>query len=91
MNRRTKSLWLPAMASLLGAGLAMALLQKIGVRPRLVWNGPVEMGLYLPWLAVLPFFGALGAYLSRAGGRSGLVPSYCGVGAGFVVRSGYVA
>src|SRR6202020_168832 len=41
MNYRTKSLWLPAMASLLGASLAMTLLQKIGVCPHLVWGGRV--------------------------------------------------
>jgi hypothetical protein len=68
MNYRTKSLWLPALASLLGASLAMSFLQRIGVRPRLVWNGPVEMALYWPWLAILPFFGAFGAFLSRCAG-----------------------
>jgi hypothetical protein len=68
MNQRTKSLWLPVMISILGASLAMTLIQKIGVRPRLVWTGPAEMGLYFPWVAVLPLFGALGAYLSRRAG-----------------------
>ena len=69
MNYRTMTLWLPAMASILGASLAMTMLQKIGVRPHLVWTARVAMSFYWPWLAVLPFFGALGAYLSRwAGG-----------------------
>ena len=68
MNYRTKSLWLPAMASLLGASLAMTLLQKIGVRPHLVWTSRVAMAFYWPWLAVLPIFGSLGAYLSRRSG-----------------------
>jgi hypothetical protein len=68
VNARTRNLWLPALASLLGASLAMTLLQRIGVRPRLVWTGSVEMYFYWPWLAVLPLFGALGAYLSRRAG-----------------------
>ena len=71
MNQRTKTLWIPGMASLLGASLFMALLQRVGVRPRLVWmEGNMAMALYWPWLAALPAFGAVGAYLSRrAGGR----------------------
>lgn len=68
MNYRTMTLWLPAMASILGASLAMTMLQKIGVRPHLVWTARVAMSFYWPWLAVLPFFGALGAYLSRRAG-----------------------
>jgi len=68
MNARTKTLWLPALASLLGASLAMTLLQRVGVRPRLVWTGQVEMAFYVPWLALLPLFGASGAYLSRRAG-----------------------
>ena len=71
MNQRTKTLWIPGMVSLLGASLFMDLLQWTGVRPRLVWlEGNMAMALYWPWLAALPAFGALGAYLSkRAGGR----------------------
>ena len=68
MNYRTRTFWLPAMASILGASLAMTLLQEIGVRPHLVWTSRVAMSFYWPWLAVLPIFGALGAYLSRRAG-----------------------
>jgi len=65
MNHRTKSLWLPALASILAASVAMTLLQFAGVRPRLVWTGPMAMSFYWPWLAILPLCGALGAWLSR--------------------------
>jgi hypothetical protein len=39
MNDRTKSLWLPAMAGILGAGLAVTALPWIGVRPLHVMYG----------------------------------------------------
>jgi len=68
MNHRTKSLWIPALASTLGASLTQATMQWMGVRPHLVWTGPVAMSFYWPWLATLPVFGALGAYLSRRAG-----------------------
>jgi hypothetical protein len=69
MNRRTKTLWVPGMASLLGASLFMALLQWVGVRPRLIWvDAHMAMTFYWPWLASLPIFGAVGAYLSRRAG-----------------------
>lgn len=69
MNRRTKTFWIPGLASLLTASLLMTLMQWIGIRPHLFWLGPGAMTLYLPWLAALPICGALSAYLSqRAGG-----------------------
>jgi hypothetical protein len=64
MNDRTKSLWLPAMVTLLGASVLLMALQRAGFRPRLVWMGDVAMLFYWPWLASLPLLGALGAYLS---------------------------
>jgi hypothetical protein len=70
MNHRTKSLWLPAMAGILGASLAMTLLQWMGVRPHLVSTKDVGFSFYWPWLASLPAFGALAAYLSRRSGGS---------------------
>jgi hypothetical protein len=49
----------------------MTLFQWLGVRPRLLWLGPVAITLYWPWLSSLPIFGALGAYLSQhAGGET---------------------
>ena len=70
MNARTKTLWLPALTSILGASLAMTALQRIGVRPQLVWTGEVAMSFYWPWLAMLPVFGGVGAYLSKRAGGS---------------------
>ena len=84
MNRRIKSLWLPAMAGVLGAGLAVTALHWIDVSPHYVFRGSylchapsgtcagIAISFYWPWLAATPAIGALGAYLSRrAGGRVG--------------------
>jgi len=70
MNTRTKTLWLPAMASLTGAASLLMILQKLGVQPRITWTKDLAMTdiavlIYLPWLYSLPVFGALGAYLAR--------------------------
>ena len=65
MNRRTKTLWLPAAAALFGASTLLMFLQFLGVRPRLVLLGHVAMVLYWPWIASLPAFGGVGAYLSK--------------------------
>jgi hypothetical protein len=82
MNTRTKSLWLPGMATLLGSSLFLMVLQRTAFQPRLVWIGHATMLFYWPWLAGLPLFGALGAYLSqrahgsiRARLAAGLSPS----------------
>lgn len=68
MNQRTKTLWMPALACMTSASLAMMLLQVAGVRPQLVWTRPVAFAFYWSWLGILPFCGALGAYLSRRAG-----------------------
>ena len=65
MNNRTKSLWLPALMTLLGASTSLALFQYLGARPHLVWVGNAALTFYWAWLATLPIFGAMGAYLSR--------------------------
>ena len=65
MNNRTKSLWLPALMTLLGASASLALFQYIGVRPHLVWVGNVALSFYWAWLSTLPILAAVGAYLSR--------------------------
>lgn len=65
MNYRTKGLWLPALITLLGTSAALALSQYAGMRPRLVWIGGWGITLYWVWLATLPGFGALGAFLSQ--------------------------
>lgn len=65
MNQRTKSLWLPAMATLLGASLLLAAVEFSGFRPRLLWLGQTGVQFYWPWLVGLPAFGAMGAGWSR--------------------------
>jgi hypothetical protein len=65
MNYRTKSLWLPALLTLLGASVSLMATQFLGLQPRLVWIHGMGITLYWPWLAALPLCGALGAYLSQ--------------------------
>ncbi len=45
--------------------MLLMLLQYGGFQPHLVWVGKIGMLFYWPWLAGLPLFGAIGAYLSR--------------------------
>lgn len=72
MNYRTKSLWLPALITLLGASVSLVFFQYVGVRPHLLWFGRAALTLDWAWLASLPIFGALGAHLSgRAQARTG--------------------
>lgn len=65
MNQRTKSLWLPALITLSGASVSLAVTQFMGLQPQQVWVGKMGMTFYWPWLASLPIFGAIGAYMSR--------------------------
>jgi len=82
MNHRTRTLWLPALITLLSASLSLMLCQFWGMKPQLVWVGNLGMTFYWPWLATLPLLGGLGTYLSfRAQGSAavrlaaGLSPS----------------
>ena len=82
MNHRTKSLWLPALTTFVGASVSLMLTQMLGMQPRVVWIGDMGIPFYWPWLATLPIFGALGAHLTRrvqgpAGARlaAGLSPA----------------
>jgi hypothetical protein len=69
MQKRLRQLWIPGFLSLILCLLFQAALQRLGLPPRIVWSGPSAPVLYMPWLAALPFFGALAAYVSsRAGG-----------------------
>jgi hypothetical protein len=72
MQKRMRQLWIPGFLTLTLSMAFLAILQKFGFRPRIIWSGSIAILVYLPWLASLPFFGALGAYLSsRAGGSRG--------------------
>ena len=79
MKNRTHQLWIPGFLTLTVSMVFLAVLQKLGFQPRIVWTGSAGSGatdvlLYVPWLLSLPFLGALGAYVSsRAGGSRGTV------------------
>ncbi len=74
MKKRTHQLWIPGFLTLTLSMIFLTVLQKLGFQPRIAWSGPNAVLLYVPWLLSLPFFGALGAYVSsRAGGSRGTV------------------
>jgi hypothetical protein len=74
MEKRIRQLWIPGFLTLILSMLFLTALYRLGLRARLVWSGPNAILLYTPWLAGLPFFGALGAYISsRSGGSRGTV------------------
>ena len=69
MQKRVHQLWFPGLLTLALSVILLITLQKLGFQPRLVGSGLNGILFYAPWLASLPFFGALGAYLSaRSGG-----------------------
>lgn len=82
MTPRTSRLLLPSLATLLLAMIMLPILERLGLNPHFFFlHGPRgqehAFPVYTAWLILLPFVGALGAYLSsRAGGtRSAAVLS----------------
>ena len=74
MEKRVRQVWIPGFLTLILSMLFLTVLYRLGLRARLVWSDPNGILLYTPWLAGLPFFGALGAYISsRAGGSRATV------------------
>jgi hypothetical protein len=74
MKKRVWQLWIPGFLTLILSTFFLMTLQQYGIRPRIVRSGSNTVLLYLPWMLSLPFFGALGAYVSsRAGGSRGIV------------------
>jgi hypothetical protein len=72
MQKRVRQLWIPGFLTLILSMLFLTAIYRLGLRGRLVWSGSNAIPLYTPWLAGLPFIGALGAYVSsRAGGSRG--------------------
>ena len=67
MNSRTKQFWLPGLVSLASAMTLLGPLITISMQPRFLGRSPLQMVL-LPWLALLPFCGASGSWLSRRAG-----------------------
>ena len=70
MNHRTKSLWLPALASFAAATLFLLVLTQASLAPRFLvrLNSGLGISLYIGWLFAQIPFGALGAFLSRRAG-----------------------
>src|SRR5258708_1257591 len=78
MKKRTHQVWIPGFLTLILAMIFLAVVRELGFQPRIAGSGPNTVLLYVPWLLSLPFFGALGAYISsRAGGsrRTALLTS----------------
>jgi hypothetical protein len=74
METRFRQVWIPGFLTLILSMVFLTVLERAGWRPQIVRSGPYAILLYTPWLAALPFFGALGAYVSsRAGGARGSV------------------
>lgn len=74
MQKRLHQLWIPGFLTLTLSMIFLVTLQKLGFQPGIVRSGSKMILFYAPWLASLPFFGALGAYLSaRRGGLLGTV------------------
>ena len=69
MNNRTKTLWLPALASLTGSMAWRLVLQRSFPQSQMLLNhAGLPLAYQLLWLAALPLFGALSAHLSRRAG-----------------------
>jgi hypothetical protein len=68
MQKRVQQLWIPGLLTFTLSAILLMTLQKLGVQPHIVGSGPSAVLFYAPWLATLPFIGALGAYLSNRGG-----------------------
>ena len=75
MKERLHRLWIPGFLTFILFTFSLMAFQRSGFAPHIVsWNGPGTVFFYVPWLASLPFFGALGAYFSsQAGGSRGTV------------------
>src|SRR5271155_5336954 len=69
---RVKQIWIPSLLTLFTAWTMLALLMIAGLRPLVWYTGGVRYFiLYVPWLLLLPFIGAAGAYLSRRAKATG--------------------
>ena len=69
MQKRLQQLWIPGFLTLILSVFSLMAAQTGGFQPPIFWSAHSAVLLYVPWLATLPFLGALGAYLSsRAGG-----------------------
>ena len=76
MSNRVTQFWLPAFVTLLLSMVLLAVIQVYGPNPWVTPSPGGRLGMipvavvYLAWLVLLPFVGALGAYLSKRAGGS---------------------
>jgi hypothetical protein len=69
MNDRTRTFWLPALASLTGSMVWRFIMQRAFPQSQALLNhAGLPLTYQLLWLAALPLFGALAVYLSRRAG-----------------------
>jgi hypothetical protein len=70
MNYRTKSLWLPGLASFAAASLFLLVLTQISLQPQFLvrLNSGLGRSFFIGWLLAQVLFGGLGAFLSRRAG-----------------------
>jgi hypothetical protein len=75
MNARTRSLWLPALASLFSSSLFLFVLTELSMTPGILvrLHSDAAGWLYAVWIIGQIAFGALGAFLSRRVGGSRIV------------------
>lgn len=75
MRKRAQQLWIPGFLTfILSTFFLMTLPKILGAHPRTVESVAGTILFDVPWLAALPFIGALGAYLSsRAGAARAIV------------------
>ena len=72
MNERVRKFWLPSLVTLLVAWGILAILLWAGMQPFMTKPGQADgLFVYWPWLAALPFVGALGAFLARRASLDG--------------------
>jgi hypothetical protein len=66
VKNRAKSLWIPGLVCGFVSMASLSVLSHAGLPPRIVLVGSnASLQLPIQWFLMLPFFGALGAYLSR--------------------------
>jgi hypothetical protein len=72
MNARTRSFWLPALASLLASSLFLFVLTELSMQPPLLvrLTFSAARSVYAVWIIGQIAFGSLGAFLSRRVGGS---------------------
>ncbi len=68
MRDRLQNFWLPGLATGVLAAYLLTFMQKLGMRPIVIFTYNTQIVLYLPWLIALPVVGAMGAYWSRQKG-----------------------